>query len=158
MKNALQRGREIAGWVAAPPEQLADTRMRIDAWNRGDFETWIEGFATDCEWYPSTVGAVEGGTTAIRGHEGLRAYTRQAEDVWELFRAEVDDVLRRGNLILMLGRVATRGRVSGVETETPMFWLMDLNEHDKTVWGKSFFELEEALGVAAERESAKASS
>jgi ketosteroid isomerase-like protein len=146
----------MTGWVAASPEQLANARRSSGAWNRGDFETWIEGFATDCEWYPSTVGAVEGGTTGIRGHDGLRAYTRQAEEVWELFRTEIDDALRRGSLSLVLGRVRTRGRVSGVENETPMFWLFDQDEHDRTVWGKSFLDLVEALAAAAEREAGSA--
>jgi hypothetical protein len=82
VKSVQQSGGATAGWMAASPEQVADARRWAEAWNRGDFETWIEGFATDCEWYPSTVGAVEGGgTTAIHGHEGLRAYTRQAEEV-----------------------------------------------------------------------------
>jgi hypothetical protein len=154
---ADKRSRAIAGWEAASPEQLANVRRRIDCWNRGDFETWIEGFATDCEWYPSTVGAVEGGNTAIHGHEGLGEYTRQASEVWELFHVEHDDALNRGNLSLVLGRVRTRGRVSGVETETPMFWLFDQDEEDKTAWGKSFLDLDEALAAAAEREAASGS-
>jgi SnoaL-like protein len=157
VKSVQQSGRAIAGWVAASQEQFANVRRRRDAWNQGDFEKWIEGFATDCEWYPSTVGAVEGGSTAIHGHDGLRAYTRQAEEVWELFHVEFDDALLRSNLSLVLGRVRTRGRVSGVETETPMFWLFDQNEHDRTVWGKSFLDLDEALAAATEREAASGS-
>ena len=94
--------------MAASPEQFANTHRLFEAWNRGDYETWIEGFATDCEWYPSTVGGVEGHSTAIRGHEELWAFVRQAEEVWELFRVEVDDDLRRGNLRLLLGRRALR--------------------------------------------------
>jgi hypothetical protein len=50
----------------------------------------------------------------------LRAYTRQAQEVWELFHVEMDDALRRRNLSLVLGRVRARGRVSGVKTETPV--------------------------------------
>jgi ketosteroid isomerase-like protein len=119
--TADQQSRGFAGWEAVSPDQLDNVRRRIDCWNRGDFEAWIEGFATDCEWYPTTVGAVEGGSTAIHGHEGLREWTRQATEVWELLHVEHHDALRRGNLSLVLGRVRTRGRVSGVETETPMF-------------------------------------
>jgi hypothetical protein len=154
VKGVQQSGRATGGWVAASPEQLANARRRVEAWNRGDFETWVEGFATDCEWYPSTVGAVEGGSAAIHGHEELRAYTRQAEEVWELFHVEMDDALRRGNLSLVLGLVRARGRVSGVKTETPMFWVFDQDERERTVWGKSFLDLDEALAAAAEREAA----
>jgi hypothetical protein len=153
VKSVQQQGRTIAGWAAPSPEQLTNAGRIAEAWNRRDFETWIESFATDCEWYPSTVGAVEGGSTAIHGHEELRAYTRQVEEVWELFHVEIDDALRRGTLSLLLGRVRARGRVSGVETETPMFWLLAQNEHERTVWGKSFLDLDEALAAAAERET-----
>ena len=153
MESIQQSGHTITGWAAASPEQLATARRMCDAWNRGDFETWIEGFTTDCEWYPSTVGAVEGGGTAIHGHEGLRAYTRQAGEVWGLFDVEMDEGLQRGNLSLVLGRVRTRGRASGVETETPMFWVFDQDEHERTVWGKSFLDFDEALAAAGEREA-----
>ena len=35
-----------------------------------------------------------------------------------------------------------------------MFWLFDQDEEEKTVWGKSFLDLDEALAAAAEREAA----
>jgi ketosteroid isomerase-like protein len=155
--NVGQRTHAISGWVAPTAEQLANARRNTDAWNRGDFETWIDAFAAECDWYPTTVGAVEGRSTAIHGHEGLRAYTQQAEEVWERFQVEIADLLRRGSLSLLLGRVRTRGRVSQVETETPMFWLFDSDEHDKFVWGKSFLDPDEALSAAAEREAANGS-
>lgn len=154
MKSDQQPDRATAGWVAASPEQVATARRSADSWNRGDFEGWIESFATDCEWYPSTVGAVEGGT-AIHGHEGLRAYTRQAEEVWEHFHVEMDDALRRGSLTLVLGRINARGRVSGVETESQMFWVFDQDVRERTVWGKSFLDLDEALAGAGEREATR---
>jgi ketosteroid isomerase-like protein len=150
--NDQHAGGAPEGWVAASPEQLANTHRLFEAWNRGEYETWIEGFATDCEWYPSTVGGVEGHSTAIRGHEELWAFVRQAEEVWELFRVEVDDDLRRGNLRLLLGSVRARGRLSGVETATPMFWVSEQDERWRTVWNKSFLDLDEALVAAAERE------
>ena len=35
--------------------------------------------------------------------------------------------------------------MSGVETETLMYWLVDQNDHDRTVWGKSFLDLDSHL-------------
>ena len=154
--NVDQSKHAIEGWVAATSDELETARRNAEAWNRGDFEMWIENFAADCEWYPTTVGAVEGRSTPIHGHEALRAYTQDAKEVWELFQVEIDDSLRRGSLSLLFGRVRARGRVSQVETETPMFWLFDFDEHDKFVWGKSFLDLGEALSAAAEREGASA--
>jgi hypothetical protein len=79
--NVEQRKHSIEGWVAASPEELADARRLFDAWNRGEVETWIERFTPDCEWYGSTIGALEGGSAAIRGHEGLRTALREFGEV-----------------------------------------------------------------------------
>ena len=153
MTNVRHARHPPEGWVAPSPEQLANTLRLLEAWNRGEYETWIEGFATVCEWYPSTVGGVEGGSKAIRGHEELRAFVRESDEVWELFRVDADEVLRRGNLRLLIGRVRARGRLSGVETETPMFWITEQDERWRTVWNRSYLDLDEALVAAAEREA-----
>jgi ketosteroid isomerase-like protein len=123
----------------------------LKAWNRHDTETWIDAWSPDCEWLPVTVGETEGQSTAIRGHEGLRAWAVQSGEVWERFHVEINEILRRGALVLGLGRVSARGRTSGVETVTQLFLLFELNDTGKAIWGRSFLDLEEALGAAAER-------
>lgn len=122
----------------------------LEAWNRRDTESWIDAWSPDCEWLPVTVGETEGQATAIRGHEGLRAWAAQSQEVWERFHVEINEVLRRGALVIALGRVSARGRTSGVETVTQLFLLFELNDTGKAIWGKSFLDLEETLGAAAE--------
>jgi hypothetical protein len=53
----------------------------------------------------------------------------------------------------VLGRVKARGRVSGVETDTPIFFIVELSEQGNIVWAKSLLDLEEALKAAADREA-----
>jgi hypothetical protein len=140
-------------WVSAPVDEFDEIRRSTEAWNRGEFERWIAGFAADCEWYPTTEGGLLGESTPIRGHDGLRAFAREANAIWEHFRLEVTDVLWRGRLSLFLGRWGARGRSSGVEVETPMFWVSERNDAGKSIWSKSFIDLDEALAAAAERDA-----
>src|SRR5919197_2858555 len=107
--NVDQSKHAIEGWVAATSDELETARRNAEAWNRGDFEMWIENFAADCEWYPTTVGAVEGRSTPIHGHEALRAYTQDAKEVWELFQVVSPYVVA---VIKMEGE----GEASGVRT------------------------------------------
>ena len=140
-------------WVSAPADEFAEIRRSFEAWNRGEFEHWIAGFAADCEWYPTTEGGLVGESTPIRGHDGLRAFAREANELWEHYRNEVTDLLRRGRLSLLVGRFRARGRSSGVEIETPMFWVTERNDTGKVIWARSFVDLDDALAAAAQRDA-----
>jgi ketosteroid isomerase-like protein len=140
-------------WVSAPAHEFDAIRRSVEAWNRGDFEPWIAGFAPDCEWYPTTEGGLVGESAPIRGHDGLRGFAREANELWKHFRIEVTDLLLRGRLTLLVGRWGARGRSSGVDVETPMFWVTERNDAGKGVLSKSFVDLDEALAAAAERDA-----
>jgi ketosteroid isomerase-like protein len=144
---------QLTEWVIAPTQELAEIRQSFEAWNRGDFEHWIAGFAPNCEWYPATEGGLLGESTPIRGHDGLRAFAREATEHWEQYRNEVTDLLRRGRLRLAVGRFRARGRSSGVEIETPMFWVTERNDTGKVIWARSFVDLDDALAAAAQRDA-----
>lgn len=138
-------------WVSAPKHEFDAARQTMDAWNRGEVERFIADFAPDCDWYPTTVGGLVGESTPIRGHEGLRAFAREADELWENRRLEVADLLARGRFRLWVGRWRARGRSSGVDIDTPMFWLSERNADGKSIWAKSFVDLDHALAAAAER-------
>ncbi len=150
----MRRAVDSDGWELAPPERLAERGRAFEAWNRRELEPWIETFAPDCEWHPATVGSVVGETMPFRGHAGLRAFVREASEVWEYFELEAHQLLLRGRLSLALGRVRARGRASGVATETAMYWLNELNDAGETVWARAFVDLDQAFSAAEERDAA----
>ena len=129
-------------WVIAPTQELAEIRQSTEAWNRGEFEHWIAAFASECEWYPTTEGGLLGESTPIRGHGGLRAFAREANELWEHRRLELTDLLRRGRLGLLVGRFRARGRSSAVEIDTPMFWVTERNDTGKVIWARSIVDLD----------------
>ena len=112
--------------------------------------------ASTADLPPGLENQLLGESTPIRGHDGLRAFAREANEHWEHYRLEVTDLLRRGRLWLVVGRFRARGRSSGVEIETPMFWVMERNDAGKSIWARSFVDLDDALASAAERDATAA--
>src|SRR5690349_21647878 len=77
----------------------------VEAWNRGDFDAWIQQFDPDVEW--------QGLIDVFRGHEGARR-------AWDSLRADVqlkvrfDDVRDLGESMLALGEARAIGQRSGL--------------------------------------------
>ena len=74
----------------------------------------------DVEWH--SVFALGG---VYRGHDGTRQYMSDLDDAWEVGRADVDDWLAIGDLVVLVGRLHYRGRGSGVESETATGWVLE---------------------------------
>jgi ketosteroid isomerase-like protein len=55
-----------------------------------------------------------------RGHEGLRRYFDQWSDAADRVRILLADVFDAGDAVVFAGRLAARGRATGIETELPM--------------------------------------
>jgi ketosteroid isomerase-like protein len=90
-------------------QQDVDTfRRSMEAWNRGDFETWIELYDPDVEW----LSLVE----EYRGHAGLR-------QAWQSLRREMqieirfDDVRDLAGSLLALGEVRGTGPSTGLNLD-----------------------------------------
>jgi ketosteroid isomerase-like protein len=84
----------------------------------------------------------EGG--AYRGHDGTRRYMSDLNDAFELVRADVDDVLGVGNVVVLVGRIHFRGKGSGVESEAPAGWVLRFRD-EKLLYFRAFREPEQAL-------------
>ncbi len=79
-----------------------------------------------------------------RGHEGTREYMRDLDDAFEIGRAEVDDALGVGDVIVLVGRIHYRGKDSGAEGESPAGWMLKVRD-GKILCFRAFREPEEAL-------------
>jgi ketosteroid isomerase-like protein len=94
-------------------EQVEYLLESMAAWNRGDFDAWLQTFHEDAEWIPY-ITAME--TASYRGHPGL---TR----MWEVIHEEFESMEVRPERPADLGdRLLTKmefvgvGRRSGLET------------------------------------------
>jgi ketosteroid isomerase-like protein len=59
-----------------------------------------------------------------RGHEGTRRYMQDLADAWDVARAEIDDTLGIGDVVVLVGRIHYRGRGSGIESATAAGWML----------------------------------
>ena len=89
----------------------------FDAWNRGDYDAWIETFHSDCEFLPLRA-QLEG--EPYRGHDGLRQFMRDLTDEWESVRFGLSDIRDAGDQLVGLLRFKARGRSSHAELDFPI--------------------------------------
>jgi ketosteroid isomerase-like protein len=86
-------------------ENVDSIKRGFEAWNRDDFDTWIEQFAPEVEWSALT--------EEFRGHDGAR-------QAWESFKGVVsltvrfDDIRDLGESVLALGEITGTGRTTGL--------------------------------------------
>jgi ketosteroid isomerase-like protein len=101
-------------------ENVEIVRKAIDAWNRGDLDAWLAGFAPEAEFHTSGR-FVDGGV--YRGRAGLARYwTEIHEDVEEL-SLSVIDMRAIGDRVLYAVTGRGRGKRSGVPIEAPIWFV-----------------------------------
>src|SRR6476659_1878767 len=107
-------------------ENVEIIKRAIAAFNRRDADGLDACLTPDCEWFPAMLREVEG--MSFRGRAGLDAYFAAVSDTWEEFRLVVEEFRPFGDdRVLGLGRIEGRGRVSGVQVETPWAVVYDFD-------------------------------
>jgi ketosteroid isomerase-like protein len=84
-----------------------------EAYNARDLERLLELMHEDVDLTSAGMSGVEGSSHI--GHHGMRRYFADLWETWEDPRVEVEHLLDRGELVVMLGGTTGRGRLSGVE-------------------------------------------
>lgn len=97
---------------------------------------------SEIEWRSFFAELGEGGV--YRGHDGTRRYLSDLDEAWEIARADVDDELAVGDVVVLIGRIHYRGKGSGIETESPAGWMLKFRR-GKVVCFRAFREPEQAL-------------
>jgi ketosteroid isomerase-like protein len=117
-------------------------RRALSLLSEGEFEDLIAMTDPDVKWH--SFFAELGKSGVYTGHEGMREYTRDLRDAWDLVRVELDDALEVGNMALLVGRIHYRGKTSGVETREPAGWSLSFR-NGKVVEFRAFRDPERAL-------------
>jgi ketosteroid isomerase-like protein len=86
-------------------ENVEIFKRAAEAWNRDDFDTWIEQHDPEVEWFALM--------EVYRGRAGVRR-------VWESFKGDMqitvrfDDIRDLGDTVLALGEMKSTGRTTGL--------------------------------------------
>ncbi len=117
-------------------------REILDALGRRDGPRLVALAQPDVEWLSFFALGEEG--NMYRGHKGLSQYMSDLGEAFESLVPEVDDAIGAGDIAVLIGRILTRGRGSGAESETPAGWMLKFRD-GRLVRFRAFREPPQAL-------------
>jgi len=118
----------------------------MDALSRRDASALVSLADPDVQWH-----SLFAMGDHFSGYDGTRRYMSDLDDAWEVGRADVEDSLAVGDLVVMVGRIHYRGRAGGTESETPVLWLLKFRE-GRVLRFRAFRDPEQALEAVGLRE------
>ena len=127
-----------------------------DSYNARDPERWVALWNPDCEWHPFLTARVEG-DPGYHGHNGMRTWFEDVDEMFSAMHAEIDDVREIEGRLLVLGKMTATGRGSGAEVRSETAWVVEVKgEKFQRGWAyNSHEEAErEALALAPSRPGA----
>ena len=125
--------------TAEPDRDLV--RRALEAWNRHDVDALVELCHPGVR-FRSLIGAMEG-SKAHRGHEGVRRWWEEAEEVFEGRRLEIGEITTRGEWVVFDGVGIGTGRASKAVVRWPFVGVARSSEGLLTEW-RLFAESEDA--------------
>jgi ketosteroid isomerase-like protein len=130
-------------------ERLEILRAGFDAFNRGDYESWIAVFDEDVEFHDL---AETPDTGILRGHAGIRGWLASLQQAWgEGFQFEPRSITEADRVFVVDTRAIGVGVESGISIEMTVHIVFRFGDR-KVVWGKTFMDRAEALEAAGLKE------
>lgn len=121
-------------------------RRCADAFQRGDLDAALEELDPRVEWHDALPMLLGGDTNVFRGHQGVRDLQSELREAIE-FQVEFAEIRDLGDRIVATGRLRTRGRGSGIETESSYGMVCDWANGKAThIW--TYVDADEALEAA----------
>ena len=120
-------------------------RSLFDDFNRGDFETAFSKIDDDVDWgeppdMPDTGGA-------YRGHDGLVEGFGRFMRAWESISVDLDDVLERGDRVVVQTHWRGRSKGTGIEVDQFIAQVYELQD-GRVTRVRQFRTMEEALATS----------
>ena len=126
----------------------ASIHRAFEAWNRGDFEGFLDEAHPDVEYAPGiVVGQAEGERVVYSGREELRGFFDEWHSVWKT-QLTLESIEMVGDAVLILGRMRMTGAQSGASAEQEVGWVGQVE--DELLRRLESFPTHEAAQAAAE--------
>jgi uncharacterized protein len=98
----------------------------FDAIGRGDLDALLELYDADIKFEPLTGTRVE--TGGYRGHQGVRQYFAEADEVWDEVRPVAGEITTARDEVVVFGHCSIRGKASEIETDFPCSWVITVRD------------------------------
>jgi len=108
-------------------ENVEAVRRSLAAWDRGDFDAFVQDWHPESEFFSAFMVQGEGDRRAFRGLRGMRQYWDEWHSLWDL-RVEVSETRDLGDIVLVVAGMTVRGRGSGVEIESPLAYVYEFDD------------------------------
>jgi ketosteroid isomerase-like protein len=128
-------------------ENVDAFRRALEAYNRRDIDAFLETFDPTAEIHPLTLAMFGEEGTVYRGHDGIRQFVRDVDEVLPGLQVEPLEVRDLGERVVASGRLHARGRASGAEVESPVGWLVEFKQ-GRVIRMADFLDPKEALEAA----------
>jgi ketosteroid isomerase-like protein len=122
-----------------------------EAYNRRDVEALLKDLDPAVEWHPALDVLLGGEAAVYRGHEGVRELLRSTDETLGEIHAEFSRIQDLGDRVIAIGRLRTRGKESGIETESPLGYVAKFKD-GKVIQIRTYLDPEAALEAAGLRE------
>lgn len=107
---------------------MADHRAMLetlrDSYNARDPEAFASVWNPDCEWHPFLT-AREEGDPGYHGHNGIRAWFEDVDEMLEHSQVELEQFREVGGRLLVLGRMTANRRATGEAVESEVGWVVE---------------------------------
>ena len=126
-------------------ENVEAFKRGLEAGNRGDVDALLDELHPEIEWHSALHALMGGQQTVFRGHDGVRTMIGDLYESFAEVHIEMSEFRDLGDGLVAIGR--TRGKASGVETETPLAFVTEIR-NGKTISIRAYLDREEALEAA----------
>jgi ketosteroid isomerase-like protein len=128
-------------------ENLELFERGVAAYNERDVEALLDVLDPEVEWTPAVQQMFGAEPTVYRGHQEVREMLRELGETLSEIHVEFSDVRDPGDRVVAIGRIRTRGKASGVVTESPLGYVAEF-KNGKATRLHTYLEPGEALKAA----------
>ena len=134
------RARTRPRW-AMSEKDLDAIRCAYADLNRRDVEAWLDAFDPNAEMYD-----LAGGPEAPprRGHDALREWVEEVDEIWEDGRYEPEEFIVAGDFVVVAVRVRARRRDTRLRIDVSMFQVFEMRD-GRIQRGRAYLDKDEAL-------------
>lgn len=104
----------------------------FEAFAARDADALLEIMTPEIEFFGPTATVLNEGK-CYRGHDGIRRYFQDVDQLWNRLDIEPAKYREVGNHVVVMGRVRAQAR-DGLELDAPAAWVWRI-EHGKIAWG-----------------------